>query len=151
MNRLHFVLLLLGISLCVPCAAAGYRWKDADGNTIFSQFPPPPGMQADRIKLKPVPGGAPPPANNSVAATVDAEKPASKPQAAPREPTPEELAKIAALKRQNCAAAQKNLSIYLLPNNRKYIDKDGNYQRIDENERQRRIAETRQRISENCE
>ena len=36
-------------------AARIYKWTDADGNTVYSQTPPPPGVKAERI------AGAPPP------------------------------------------------------------------------------------------
>ncbi|MGD2116755.1 MAG: DUF4124 domain-containing protein [Chromatiales bacterium] len=152
MNRTQFVALLLGSCLWLTASAAGYRWKDADGNTVFSQFPPPSGTEADRVKLKAVPAGAPPAATAAQPESSEAAtQPPGKPQDAPKEPDPEALARMAELKRKNCAAARRNLEIYSLPHNRKYVDKDGHWQRMDENERQRRLADTRRRIRENCE
>lgn len=59
------LILLVATSLVPPVWAASkiYRWIDANGNVVFSDHKPPPGVSASTVKLKPlptVPAAAPP-------------------------------------------------------------------------------------------
>ena len=73
--------------LCLPflCASAHgqiYKYTDANGNTVYSEQPPPPGRSAQPLHLPPLnsvqmPKGAPPPTPAPQAPAVDPAPPAA--------------------------------------------------------------------------
>lgn len=46
---------LLCLCMIGVAHATIYSWKDANGNTVFSDQKPPPGVTAQKLKLKPIP------------------------------------------------------------------------------------------------
>jgi hypothetical protein len=127
--------------------AAMYKWTDADGNTQYGQYPPA-GVQATRIRADP--------------------QPASQPQAMPspqqrlkeleqqQEKRNEKEAEAAAEKqkaetiKKNCEIAKKNLAGLQMGGHRLTRLSDGSYTRLNEEERQSRIAEAEKHIEEYC-
>ncbi len=60
-HPLRWILTSLCLSstlLYTPASAEIYKWTDANGETQYSQLPPPGGVKSDKIQ------GAPPPADN---------------------------------------------------------------------------------------
>lgn len=56
------ILLLVSLALAMPVAATTiYRWVDEQGNVVFSDEPPPPGVEATRIEGLTRPTVTPPP------------------------------------------------------------------------------------------
>ena len=60
----------------------------------------------------------------------------------------EELSKNEEIRAKNCEAAKKNLEIYTVY--KRYKDKEGNVVRMDDDERLKKIEESKQHISEFC-
>jgi hypothetical protein len=54
-------LLLLALLAAAPAAAGTWKWRDADGQTVYSDRPPPPGSRVSQL-LAPRDGAAPAPA-----------------------------------------------------------------------------------------
>jgi Domain of unknown function (DUF4124) len=99
----------LCVTLSLGCAlfafstqAEIYQWKDADGNTVFSEKPPP---DAQKSVVKPRYGKAAPPAPTVPQKSASPQKKdvaAKDDKPAPKEPTPEE-------KQKKCAQARASL------------------------------------------
>jgi hypothetical protein len=56
--KIYFLLPLYFAAVFAVAAAPGeriYKWTDVDGNTVYSQTPPPPGIKAERIQGAPRP------------------------------------------------------------------------------------------------
>jgi len=54
-NQFKFIILLLSVFLFTISSADGaeiYKWRDKDGNIVFSDSPPPPGVDAEIKKFK---------------------------------------------------------------------------------------------------
>jgi hypothetical protein len=151
--RGRFVLLLsAGIALAWPGVGARaelYRWTDADGVTVYSERPPP---GAEAIRMKPDPG---PSAEESQRAEErirslmeqDFDRREDEKRAA------EESAKATAeaeTRRANCEAAQANLATLENLGARRLRLPNGESRTLSDDERERYLAETRERIQKNC-
>lgn len=139
---------ILALALFFTSAAEArmYRWVDDNGMTVYSQSPPPSG-EATEIKV-----------NTSTAAP--SQKPAtdSSPKAetaAPEKkaagPTQAEIDESNRIKAENCKAATSNLKLYENLGNKLVKTPDGLYKRLTEEERQQKIQESKDVMSEFCE
>ncbi|MFI8745221.1 DUF4124 domain-containing protein [Pseudomonas sp. NPDC077186] len=141
----HMILtgsLMLALS-ATAMASQVYKWVDAQGVTHFSAQPPQ-GQSATAINTSaPPPRQAPAEPAPSVEELLDPE------QAAIDKKVKEDVAKQEAERKQYCASARTNLA-QLENNPRLRIEDEGEVRRIDENERQERIAELKKSIAENC-
>lgn len=121
-----------------------YRWQDAQGNTVFSQRPPP-GRNAELVKPR---AGKPAPdsgrqldaARNRFAPPAAPEKPAVK------TPTPDEYAKMASV----CRQAQNALKLLQENNRPRYVDESGKSAIMGDDLKASRTADARKKISEYC-
>ena len=138
------LLLLTGLFLGTSVSAATYKWVDEKGNVHYSQQPPA-GSEYERIKVDKSrsPYGEP---EQEAAPKDTAAKPATSPSTSTT--IKEELAKNKEIREKNCEAAKKNLEIYTVY--KRYKDKDGNVVRMDDNERLKKIEESKQNIAEFC-
>lgn len=141
----HMILtgsLMLALS-ATAMASQVYKWVDAQGVTHFSAQPPQ-GQPATAINTSaPPPRQAPAEPAPSVEELLDPE------QAAIDKKVKEQVAAQEAERKQYCASARTNLA-QLENNPRLRIEDEGEVRRIDENERQERIAELKKSIAENC-
>lgn len=150
-------ILLLGLNLMFACttSVAGsadkiYKWADQNGDTQYTQFPPPPGVQVLEIR------SAPPPADNPDAerARLQQEVEALDERMEERQEADaraELLAKNEEIRKQNCKTARNNLSKLLEGNGKtRYLTPDGEVVRLTVEDRQKQIAETEAQIAENC-
>jgi hypothetical protein len=141
----HMILtgsLMLALS-ATAMASQVYKWVDAQGVTHFSAQPPQ-GQPATAINTSaPQPRQAPAEPAPSVEELLDPE------QAAIDKKVKEQVATQEAERKQYCESARTNLA-QLENNPRLRIEDEGEVRRIDENERQQRIAELKQSIAENC-
>lgn len=122
-------------------AAQVYKWVDAQGVTHFGAQPPE-GQQATSV--------------NTTIAPAPAAKPAKLPQVgvdeeqqAIDEKVKKEVAAKEAERKQYCEKMRTNLA-QLENNPRLREEVNGEVRRLDENERQKRIAEAKKAIAENC-
>ena len=135
--------LFTGLLLCTAATAATYKWVDEKGNVHYSQHPPA-DTNYERIKVeKSRPGDTPPqaPASSGSTNTGGSSTGSSK-------VVKEELSKNQEIRAKNCEAAKKNLEIYTVY--KRYRDKEGNVVRMDDEERLKKIEESKQHIAEFC-
>jgi len=135
--------LFTGLLLCSNVSAATYKWVDEKGDVHYSQHPPA-GSDYEKIKVeKSRPGEEPPPAPKSTGTTSPTSGTSSGSKV-----VQEELSKNQEIRTKNCEAAKKNLEIYTIY--KRYKDKDGNVVRMDDEERLKKIEESKQNIAEFC-
>lgn len=141
----HMILtgsLMLALS-ATAMASQVYKWVDAQGVTHFSAQPPQ-GQPATAISTSaPPPRQAPAEPAPSVEELLDPE------QAVIDKKVKQQIAAKEAERKQYCENARTNLA-QLENNPRLRIEEEGEVRRIDENERQERIAELKKSIAENC-
>lgn len=145
MSRLHtlFLIIVMGFAGALTTQAATYKWVDKDGNVHYSQRPPP-DANYERLKIKTPPPGNTPATPASPAATSS---PATEPPAG--DTVAQEMAKNKEIRAKNCEAAKKNLELYTVF--KRVKKEDGSVVRLDDNERAKRIEESKAAIKEFCE
>jgi len=138
---------LLGIS---PISHAKlYKWVDADGNTHYTQSPPPDGIATEDVKL---------PASVNIdteQATKSFEAQQKKQQELSEENEKEEKEQMrqeerAELKKDNCKKAKAKYDNVYNTGRIRAVDEEGNVTRATEEERQRRIADAQGKIEKWC-
>ena len=142
---------LIGTILLLAMAGAHatmYKWKDAQGNTQFGQFPPA-GVEAQRMKAPRAPASSPAKAAPSLKDRLKAleekqDKDQEKAQAAKEEQ------KRAEQQKQQCENARKTVTLLGRGGNRRYRMPDGSVRHLDENETRRRIDESKQYLKKYC-
>lgn len=122
-------------------AAQVYKWVDAQGVTHFGAQPPE-GQQATSVNTTIAPAPAAIPVKLPQVG-VDEE------QQAIDEKVKKEVAAKEAERKQYCEKMRTNLA-QLENNPRLREEVNGEVRRLDENERQKRIAEAKKAIAENC-
>ncbi len=122
-------------------AAQVYKWVDAQGVTHFGAQPPE-GQQATSVNTTIAPAPAAIPAKLPEVG-VDEE------QKAIDEKVKKEVAAKEAERKKYCETVRTNLA-QLENNPRLREEVNGEVRRVDEDERQKRIAETKKAIAENC-
>ena len=136
----------IALVLGQPVAATEiYRWKDENGNTVFSEHRPPKTDNAAVVRLKS--GKAPADAAQRLEkarAQFEPPKPAQAPTKAPL--TPEQEAKRA----EACAQARNALDILQGNNRPRYQADDGQLIVMDDAMKAARIADAEQKIGEYC-
>ncbi len=134
--------LLLALSSSTM-AAQVYKWVDAQGITHFSAQPPQ-GQAAQTLNTvtpPPKPVAAESDASENSESLVDQEKIDRK--------VKQQVAEQEAERKRYCETLQTNLA-QLQNNPRVRVEENGEVRRLKEEERQSRIAETKQKIEENC-
>ncbi|CAM5453227.1 DUF4124 domain-containing protein [Stutzerimonas degradans] len=134
--------LLLALSSSTM-AAQVYKWVDAQGITHFSAQPPQ-GQTAQTLNTvtpPPKPVAAESDASENSESLVDQEKIDRK--------VKQQVAEQEAERKRYCETLQTNLA-QLQNNPRVRVEENGEVRRLKEEERQSRIAETKQKIEENC-
>jgi hypothetical protein len=130
MNR---QLMTLCIAIALPAAAAAgmYKWVDADGNVIYSQTPPPQGVQAETIGPPPAP---PPGETERAKARLEAYREAEAERRSARETASQGRAadaEITAQRAENCAKVRHNLEVLRnRPPHSMFRTADGDYKRF---------------------
>jgi hypothetical protein len=149
-------LLLLGISLVIAGtqSVAGttdkiYKWVDQNGDTQYTQMPPPTGAQVLEIR------NAPPPADDSAAERTRLQQQTKALDERMKErqesaAKAEERAKNEEIRRQNCTRASKNLAELQQGGTKRYRMPNGEVMHLTEEDRQKRITETKAQIAEFC-
>lgn len=144
--KLFLLPLLLLFSTALP--AAMYKWVDENGETHYSQYPPP---DRDYEALEP----PPPPASDAGQAQQELEgllqRQDEERQA--RQTAEEEAAAAeqqAEQRQKACAAARHNLEILTTGGRKRITGPDGVARYLPEEERQAKIAEAQKQIEEYC-
>ena len=163
------VALLLAVASTAAWSAA-YRWKDADGNTVYGDQPPT-GATAERLTAPPPPpllpeptatpqaeaeaapateGGAAAAAEGGGSESATAKQPSAEAQQVDAERRAREARQNAEAKRRNCEAARSNLATLQNPKPLRLKQEDGATRRVDDAERARMVRETQAKIREYC-
>ena len=138
---------LLGIS---PVSQARmFKWVDADGNTHYTQTPPPEGIAKEDLNL---PASAKLDNTEAVKAFEDQQN--KKQELAGENEKEQKLqdrsAEHTALKKENCRKARAKLENVQNTGRIRAVDEYGNIVRASEEERQRRITEAQENIKKWC-
>lgn len=126
--------------------AAMYKWVDEDGNTHYTQSPPPPGITGKEMK--------PPPkvdSDKAIESLDEREKMLNK-MDKDRNKKKEEMEKAEKDKetdRRLCEQAKARLASYQRPRVT-IADKDGTRRRAGEEERQAELAKSREQVNKYC-
>lgn len=145
---------LFGLSLAsllvISAHATTYKYRDADGRTVYSQYPPASGpyQVIDTPRSNQYGSGSKPAATSSSKPSLqerahqnDAKEKADKDLAS-------ETEKNMKLREKNCETARKNLQVYQVY--RRFKDDKGNVVRMSDTERQKKIDEARDAIKQFC-
>jgi len=138
---------LLGLS--PQSHARLYKWIDADGNTHYTQSPPPDGIAAENIKLPASVNVDTKPAIKS----FEAQQKKQQESAETKQKDEKELnreAEHTALKKENCRKSKAKLENVQSAGRIRAVDEYGNVVRAGEEERQRRITEAQENIKKWC-
>ncbi|VAX11713.1 hypothetical protein MNBD_GAMMA26-69 [hydrothermal vent metagenome] len=144
-NALCLALLIIVIS--TPLTAKTYRWVDENGNTVYSQHPPPSG-DATEIKPPPPPAIAPEVAQSKLNQQKQQLEDLREDREIAKEAEEKDTAEKTRLDK-NCAAAKKTLDILInRPRARWKTAEDYGY--ITGEKRQAKILKAKGQIKENC-
>ena len=142
-------LLLTLLLLAGAAGAKVYKWRDANGQVVYSQTPPPPELQTEAETVAPPPPPASAPARKAPAAKpaepaapAKAQKAGKPPQA--KAPSPAGQAKKAEALAAKCERARKALNELRIKNRIMMPDGKGGYRVMTAEERaaQRRRLES---------
>ena len=125
--------LALGLALSASSAIADseiYKWTDEEGNVHYSDCPPPPSCDAEKIEAE----SAPDPSEVRKA-----------------QQRLDKMLQIAVARKKICIRARQNLHVLLVQRPVFYIDENGQYVYLDEETRLAEIERMRQLIADNCE
>jgi Skp family chaperone for outer membrane proteins len=145
------VFLLFFPSLLVSFSMAGaqtYKWIDENGVVSYSQIPPP-GHDAETLDAAPQTYGDSKQANTELKALQQKLEDIREDRKLAKETEAKKREKEQT-KQQNCTAARNNLRNLEALGRRLLKTSDGEYVRLTEDERQKRIKETEEQIRINC-
>lgn len=147
MKRLNLVGLTAALALALsgPAQAATYKWVDKDGTVHYSQQPPA-GSNYEKLNIKTPPPNYNPSASQPAAST---QSKGGSEDTRSDDLIKKEMAKGKELREKNCEQAKKSLELYTAY--RRVLDKDGNVIVLDDNERAKRIEESKQAVKDFCE
>jgi len=136
-------LLVCGLLALPAHADKVYKWVDAEGNTQYTQTPPPPSVQTDTVHLP----TDPPPAAAPAAAPADAPPPAptDATNASDKALQEQVRARRRALARQNLETMTANSNIAMPDPNA-----NNNLKVLNEEERLAAIEKAKQQVTEFC-
>ena len=139
--------LLGAVVCCQPAAAEMYKWVDSQGQTHFTQEPPPPGIQGETVKPPPPP--ASPGLTEQTTKKWDSyvDKAVSE-----RKKEAEKEKKAAADKafmEENCRRARVSVASYSVPH-ALIQQPDGSRIRITEEQRLKGLKDAQARVEKYC-
>lgn len=134
--------LLLALSSGVM-ASQVYKWVDAQGVTHFGAQPPQ-GQSAEVLNT------ATPPPKPIAAEPIESEPAAGSEQRDIDRQVKRQVAEQKAERQRYCTTLRTNLA-QLQNNPRVRVEEEGQMRRLNEEERQARIGETKQKIADTCE
>ena len=144
-------------------AAAQWKWKDARGQVVISDVPPPreipdrdvlqkPGLVSRRATPNPTPAASAPPVETVAKAKVDPELEARKKKAEQDEKDKgkAEEEKVAAQRSENCKRARAHMASLDSGIRLSRTNDKGEREILDDKQRAEEIQRTRQIISSDC-
>lgn len=143
-------LILGGLLFATSLAAWAetYRWRDDDGQTVYSQIPPQDGRSYSRI-------GAPPPPPDAAGArkqldTLRQEQADRRKERSQDRDKQQQATEQQAAADRNCETARQNMRALEGNPHRLMRMPDGSSRRLTESERREKLAEAKKYLQENC-
>ena len=125
-----------------------YKWTDDNGEIHYTQQPPQ-NREFEKVRGAPPPAGNPEAERSELQQRVEAMEQQQQ-EKAEKATDAEQWSRIQQARRKNCATARKNLAELHQGGIKRYRLPDGEVVRLDEEDRQKRIAEANRQIEENC-
>ena len=133
---------LLALAVLCGCAALAqaqiYKWKDANGNTQYSDTPPPPSAKGQVVNVKTAPVSSVPPVRSASGVSA---------------PGSSDASAIAGVDPQNQAAcdnAHKRLDFLQSATKLRSINQKGEVEMLDANAKQAQITQAQADIQKYC-
>ena len=139
---------LVILCLLIPSlsTAEAYKWVDDDGKTNYTQLPPPPGYEWETVREAPSPSVAPAPPETGLPERYEEEHKERENKAA----VATQEKKNADIRKLNCDAATRNLTVLEKEGQRRYMSADGELLRPTDEERQQLIDQAKQQMEKYC-
>ena len=126
--------------------AGTYKWEDENGNIVYSQQPPK-ERAYETIKTT-KPSSSTPPSTPTLPQSLKAKKQVEAAEQQLEGKIQQETANLEKIRAENCKAAKHNLEAYTVTP--RIINAQGEFVRLDDNERNRLIQEAKDNIKEFC-
>jgi len=123
-----------------------YKWVDDDGKTNYTQLPPPSGYEWEAVREAPSPGVAPAPPATELQERYEEKQKDRENDAV----VAEQEKKNTEIKKLNCDAATRNLSVLEMGGQRRYMNADGELVRPTDEEHQQLIDQAKQQMKKYC-
>lgn len=150
-NKGIILSIVLTASLALPIseAASIYKWIDENGQTVYSETPPPPGVERMRLR------GAPPPADDpdEVMRKLREQVQSIEQQRNEQNQTEAEARDNAEMQKriqENCDMLRKNLEVLNSGRRIRETSEGGEQAFLDEAQVAARLKETQDRIQKEC-
>jgi hypothetical protein len=140
--------IILILAMSGSAFAQVYKWVDEEGQTHFSQTPPA-DHDADVIKTRPGPKVDPAQSQQAVDTIIEQQTNDAKLRQEDKAKQ-QQLAEKADAQSKNCDIAKSNLEQYQNNPNGRTKTGDGEYNRVDENDRQAKMDQLKQDIKKYC-
>ena len=148
MNTYRILITSLLFSLIMVSVNAGtYKWEDENGNVVYSQQPPKEGPY-ETIKTTKPSSSTTPPSTPTLPQSLKAKKQVEAAEQQLEGKLQQETENMEKLRADNCKAAKHNLEAYTVTPRIKTAQ--GEYVRLDDNERARLIQKAKDNIKEYC-
>lgn len=132
-----------------PVYAEAFKWKDTDSVTQYTQQAPSDGSPYEIIQTPPPPAVDPNEAQKEIDTLIEQQNGTYEAKQEERRLAQEKEAQEQKLA-EFCRVSRHNLQEYQNNPGRQMIDADGNVTRPTEEERQQKIAEIQQQLTEHC-
>ncbi len=144
----QWLCLLLAAAAPAVLAANMYKWTDAEGNVHFTQEPPPPGVQGQKLAPPPPPAESPAKAQSQIKA-MEQQFNSAQQQRQDAAKKAQQEAHYDAEKKQKCAQARSRLQKAQRPRVN-FVGPDGTVRRATEEQRQQQIKDSEKQVKEFC-
>jgi hypothetical protein len=148
MKHPYIALVSLLLLPSLACAAT-YQWKDQDGNTVYSQFPPEAGREVRTVAPPPPPALPPEQAQQELEALQRQLDELRESRQQERQKQGESRAQTEA-RAENCRKVRENLRNLEQNPQRLVRESNGDYRRYTEEQRNEKIREYRDILQRDC-
>lgn len=135
--------------LAAPAQAVIYKWTDENGQTVYSETPPPKGTAGTRLKEAPPPPIDPNTALESLRNRSEAFDKRQE-ERGKQENETQQSAERDQQNQENCERLRSNLEVLKVRNQVREKTGEDQYTVLSEEQRQARIKETQERIQKEC-
>lgn len=141
--------LIIALACPVGAVAAVYKWIDEDGNTVYSQIPPPKQREHSKVAPPPPPAVDPATAQRQLQEMQQRLEDSREDRELTAEKQDQEQAQRKA-RETRCAQARNNLRILQQRARQLINDGSGDYRRLSEEEKATKIARYQEVVKKDC-